>query len=167
MGERKIDGTWVLTRVGDGLLFTDSMGHIMPVDQALELIDDLRMTYVRANVSAIDAHNARIDRDLVASLYGVVPDWRFGDGDECVYVLEAVGLGDVYKIGRTANMDEREQDFATLPFQVKRIHVAYTPDSHELERWLHQRFQGQRINGEWFRLDASQLKELLEALRSA
>jgi hypothetical protein len=138
----------------------------MPADEALPLLGEMRRTYTGINSDTVSAHNAKIERDLMVALYGQSPDWRPEYGDECVYVWEAVGLGGVYKVGRTANLPEREQDFATLPFKVKRITIAYTPDSRVLEGWCHKRFCQQRVNGEWFKLDAEQLKELLQTLRS-
>jgi hypothetical protein len=82
-----------------------------------------------------------------------------------VYLLEAMGMGGIYKIGRTTDLDHRLTAYAGLPFEVERVAVHYTPESRELERWLLNRVAGNVVNGEWVRLDAKELRELLDVMK--
>jgi len=69
-----------------------------------------------------------------------------------------------YKIGRSVNPDDRMKTFQlTLPFEVEFEHIVQCDDMVMLERELHQRFDHQRVNGEWFDLspdDVDYIKSL-------
>ena len=73
----------------------------------------------------------------------------------------------VYKIGRSIDPENRIKTFGLkLPFEVEYICLIETKDMVELERELHERFEEQRVNGEWFNLgdsDIAYIKALAEA----
>lgn len=158
------DEHWALVDSEGTVSFVDSFGHIMDGERALRVIMSATIFYNHVTPNEIAAHNDKVDRDIVTYLYGKPPAISGGPSCECVYLLEAVGLEGVYKIGRSTDWAQRLADFEGLPFKVTPIKVTYTDESRRLESWLHTRFANQRINGEWFRFSAKELREALEAM---
>jgi hypothetical protein len=75
-----------------------------------------------------------------------------------VYLIKHGGHCE-YKIGRTSNALRREGEIAaSLPQQVKPIHVIETDDPVGLEAYWHRRFADRRIRNEWFELTAEDVK---------
>lgn len=77
-----------------------------------------------------------------------------------VYLIEAINLH-IYKIGVTNNLIKR---FAGLqggsPVQLRIVTSWDVPDEFEL--YLHERFDGSRLHGEWFNLSKADI-ELLKS----
>ncbi|MCH7924592.1 MAG: GIY-YIG nuclease family protein [Planctomycetes bacterium] len=60
----------------------------------------------------------------------------------------------LYKIRRSNATGRRKRELAIqLPDKTKMVHTIKTDDPVEIERFLHQRFKNKRGNGEWFKLD--------------
>jgi len=73
-----------------------------------------------------------------------------------VYLLKA---GPYYKIGISAQVDERIKQLSVLPpFDIELIHAIYDTNMYALEKDLHERFAPKRKNGEWFELDDSDVE---------
>ena len=74
-----------------------------------------------------------------------------------LYVVEAEGT-DRYKIGRTAvDASERIKSFSTgCPFPIKTISVTEVFSSVIAEQFFHEKYQAQRVKGEWFELTSEQ-----------
>lgn len=69
-----------------------------------------------------------------------------------VYLLKSAS--GFWKIGRTANPKDRLKTFSIkLPFEVEFEHLIPCDDMVGAETELHRRFADRRINGEWFRLN--------------
>lgn len=76
--------------------------------------------------------------------------------DGFVYLMKSSRF---YKIGRTNAVGRREYELAIqLPERVATIHVIETDDPSGIEAYWHKRFSAKRRNGEWFELDASDVK---------
>lgn len=79
-----------------------------------------------------------------------------------VYLLQSPTSA--YKIGRTADPDDRMATFSVkLPFEVEYEHLIETSNMYQLESELHARFADRRVNGEWFDLtneDVAYIKSL-------
>jgi len=76
-----------------------------------------------------------------------------------IYILKG---GDYYKIGLSKNVDQRiTQISPAMPFEVEIIHIILAEDMYKAEKYLHRIFAEKRANGEWFRLDTSDV-ELLQ-----
>lgn len=73
-----------------------------------------------------------------------------------VYLIKS---GRYYKIGRSKHAGRRFQDLAAqLPERPAPIHMIRTDDPPGIERYWHQRFAPKRLNGEWFRLGADDVR---------
>lgn len=76
--------------------------------------------------------------------------------DGYVYLLKS---GRFYKIGRTCAPGRREYELGIqLPEQAKRIHVIRTDDPGGIEAYWHKRLEAKRKNGEWFELNAEDIR---------
>lgn len=109
-------------------------------------IDDLLIHYV----TAIRQEKAR--RVEHAALKAIEPKQKFTGGAGYVYLVQSpTGY---YKIGRTVNPRNRIKTFGVqLPFEVEFVALIQTPNMHQLEQELHDRFAMKRGQGEWFALD--------------
>ena len=59
----------------------------------------------------------------------------------------------LYKIGKSKTPNIRIRALCVvLPFDIMPVHVIYSRDYGWAERYLHAKFEGQRVRGEWFRL---------------
>lgn len=71
-----------------------------------------------------------------------------------VYMLRADN--GLYKIGKTKQLDKRIYICGVkLPYKVELIASYFTPDMTAGELHWHDHFAAKRVNGEWFRLDDS------------
>lgn len=73
-----------------------------------------------------------------------------------VYLLKS---GKFYKIGKTNSLDRRQYEIGLqLPEAVQPIHSIETDDPSGIEAYWHNRFKEKRMNGEWFQLDAVDIR---------
>jgi hypothetical protein len=73
-----------------------------------------------------------------------------------VYLMRS---GKHYKIGRSNHVGRREYQLALqLPEAVTTVHSTATDDPEGIEIYWHNRFKSKRANGEWFSLNADDLK---------
>ncbi len=67
--------------------------------------------------------------------------------------------GDEYKIGCSNNVERRFREIKTqMPYDGTIIHTITTGDPEGIEAYWHQFFKDKRLNGEWFKLSASDIK---------
>ena len=73
-----------------------------------------------------------------------------------VYLFKS---GRYYKIGKTNNTVRRGSELRIqLPERMDLIHVIKTDDPSGIEAYWHRRFDNKRMNGEWFDLNAADIK---------
>jgi len=76
-----------------------------------------------------------------------------------VYLIQAQHDPSLYKIGRSANPDDRIRTFEVkLPFTFDYICTIKSDDMYTLERQLHYKYRDKRIDGEWFRLSTEDVE---------
>lgn len=74
-----------------------------------------------------------------------------------VYLLKSTS--GYYKIGHTGNPKNRLRTFnVKLPFEVEFECLIQCDDMRHLEKTLHNHFDNKRVNGEWFNLEAEDIK---------
>jgi hypothetical protein len=79
-----------------------------------------------------------------------------GSNFEYVYLIKS---GRYYKIGKTNALGRREREFAIqLPDKPSIVHSIKTDDAAGIESYWHQRFETKRKGGEWFDLNASDIR---------
>lgn len=67
--------------------------------------------------------------------------------------------GTFFKIGRTNNLKRRDREIQLqLPIEAELIHRIITDDPVGIEKYWHNRFADKRMNGEWFKLSAADIK---------
>jgi hypothetical protein len=80
-----------------------------------------------------------------------------------IYFVETED-GKYIKIGYSAQLVTRMSRLETLRPAVFKLRVlGYMPGSKATEKWLHNKFAGDRDNGEWFR-DSSALRDFVQSL---
>lgn len=73
-----------------------------------------------------------------------------------VYMLKA---GRNFKVGRSNSFERRSRELKIqLPEQAETVHVIRTYDPIGIELYWHRRFESKRKNGEWFELNAQDVK---------
>jgi hypothetical protein len=112
-----------------------------------------------------DYCTGRTDYDDVLLSCADVPAPREAKLDENTDEPAAFGFfylmksGRYYKIGRSNAVGRREYELAIqLPEALKTIHGIQTDGPVGIEEYWHKRFTTKRKNGEWFDLDASDIK---------
>lgn len=70
-----------------------------------------------------------------------------------------------YKIGKSSNAAIRITDLGILlPFRIEVIAVWRVENHHAVERLLHEKFEVNRVNGEWFTFSQAQLKKIVSGM---
>lgn len=73
-----------------------------------------------------------------------------------------------YKIGRTKNLPDRMNFFGVkLPFEIELIKAIPVDDTYRFENLLHQLFVEERVNGEWFALRNTSVKNIASLTNQA
>jgi hypothetical protein len=73
-----------------------------------------------------------------------------------VYLFKS---GKHYKIGHSNSVGRREYELAIqLPERLSTVHTISTDDPLGIEAYWHKRFDAKRLNGEWFNLDAADIR---------
>ncbi len=66
-----------------------------------------------------------------------------------------------HKIGQSGDPHRRLKDFRNLPIEIKLVHTITTNDMNWAESTMHDLFAAQRIRGEWFNLDQTDIAYLM------
>lgn len=135
------------------------VGDVKHSLQLLENLDLIKVTYptepekLLSGAIAISLNQNRINQITTGEFTTTKPRKNARDG--LVYVIRA-GETNLYKIGRTTNIDRRLRQLQNMNSQtlsvVKLIHCH---DACATESFLHSKFKSYRCQGEWFKLSPS------------
>lgn len=93
-------------------------------------------------------------------------DIFYSDGLSCfniggVYIVQCVGTV-FFKIGKANNIDRRLRSLQVgCPFQLRIVHYIECDNPHVLERALHNKYKDKRMRGEWFSLNETDIRHIL------
>lgn len=142
---------------------------VSDVKHSLELLKELDVIQISyptepekllTGAIAITLNYKRINQ-ITNCQFGSQPRKNARDG--IVYVIRA-GQTNLYKIGRTTNIDRRLRQLQTMNSQqLSVVKLIQCHDAIAVETTLHQKYKSYRRQGEWFELDESVIK-LMEAL---
>jgi len=81
-----------------------------------------------------------------------------------IYLLKAhKPFDECYKIGYTTNPKQRFKDFGVkLPYPVEVVVLSKVKDCREVESFLHHRHKEKRLDGEWFKLDETEVQHIVQ-----
>jgi hypothetical protein len=149
---------------GDGCIaLRDNFGFIITTEQLNKIYEQATKFLVLAGEEQVYQHNMEalkyLNQSAVKQAGKEKPLKKKGAG--WVYVVGIVG-DNLYKIGITTRTpDERLAEFVPkMPYEAEVIAICKTNDVLGMERKLHQMYDGLRDNGEWFRLNESELSDL-------
>jgi len=78
-----------------------------------------------------------------------------------VYLIHAIG-SDFYKIGKSVKPDRRILQISpVMPFKIQFVRVWPTNFMSKAEKYLHDLFMDERVNGEWFSFKEEELNSIL------
>ena len=81
------------------------------------------------------------------------------EADELIGFIYMLKVGRDYKIGRSNSFERRSRELKIqLPEKAETVHVIRTDDPIGIELYWHKRFESKRKNGEWFGLNAQDIK---------
>jgi hypothetical protein len=134
----------------------DNMGFVLTEYELAEILTAVKPFYDstadRAIIQYNDSHFRSQKNPNQPIARPIEPEPKAG----YVYVLKA---GPYYKIGVSTNIDRRIKQLSTLPpFDLELIFTIQTSDMYGLESKLHERFDHQRQNGEWFILTITDIE---------
>lgn len=82
--------------------------------------------------------------------------------DQYIYIIKGM---EYYKIGKSKNVDRRLKEFkVAIPYKIELYSKISVSDMDDAEKALHTKYENNRIEGEWFKLDNTSINKMLEFL---
>jgi hypothetical protein len=152
-----------------GITLRDNFGFIVTAEQLNKIYEQAMKFLTLVGEEQVYHHNIEaleyLNRSAVQhSGQGKTPKSKYTGW---VYVVGIVG-DNLYKIGMTTRTpDKRLAEFVPkMPYEAEVIATCKTNDVLGLECELHQMYDHLRDNGEWFRLNETELSDLKTYLKN-
>ena len=129
--------------------------------------DNAQINFIRETINMIsDYFNYiyNIDKDLLH-----IHDFLKGNINSnrhtgFVYIIKDKSKDNIYKIGKTKNLNNRLDALSTGNIYIEIMASKYTAYYNILETKLHEYFKKDRIKGEWFCIKEGKIKEIIKLL---
>jgi len=132
----------------------EKMGHLDEIIKNQEALINIAEIYTRINTRKSDEN------------YGFT-GFKQKDYDKnsgFVYIAKQKNETDIYKIGVTKNITQREKAFSVGNAFIEIVATKRTSYPYRLEHLLHNIFKNSNISGEWFKLSEDDLIFLIKEL---
>ena len=175
-GEPAFDEEWMISKIAE---FARMIGHIptKPESKMRKLEDNEfpNITTIRRRLGTKAEMIAKIKDFCIAKggwedvlsycekAIAKLPNTKLTDtgndtyqGTGHVYMLKH---DKVHKIGRSTDASRRHKDIRVqMPYKTEEVHVIETDDTVGIEAYWHNRFKDKRLEGEWFKLSAADIR---------
>jgi hypothetical protein len=136
--------------------------RLFPNDKVFYAHFGLRDGIVKAVIEYCESHSGFGDVPALCGSIALTGDGESSAEDKSTEVVGFVYMmkhGRHYKIGKTNATGRREYELAIqLPEKLRTVHAIKTDDPAGIEEYWHKRFALKRGNGEWFDLDATDIR---------
>lgn len=155
MGEPIVRMQWMVTEAPDGAYLMNTAGYIATPHELSLIIDEL-IRFAKEHSDLIACNNAEMDERYER--------WQRGDYSDIPrresrakkrYVYMFKSGENKYKIGVSENVERRLKELNERPYPVELFAVSEKPfyRAFEVERFLHEIHEDDRISGEWFEIN--------------
>ena len=151
-------------KMGEDYCLIRENGYILDEKKSKEIALGVLRFFEKYSQQDIDEYN----RDLERKKYEEIMSFSKNNKAQKIKKLKMVYLFECngkYKIGVTSDIKKRLKQLDNRPFPValiKNSELIY--NAFEIEQNLHQKYQKQKIDGEWFKLNTSQVKYIIDYL---
>ena len=81
--------------------------------------------------------------------------------------LYILNCKNIYTIGVSRNVENRITQLTKMPYEIKCEYKKWVYNPYHVEKFFHETFEHKRVNGEWFNLDANDLRYITGMVENA
>lgn len=153
-------GFYGVFEVDDGYCLQNGFGFILSAEETIKIAHGL-LDFAHKNKEEIENHNKYTQEHLYDTWNDIskIPKTVNYKKPKYIYLFEC---GHTYKIGVTDNIKRRMHQLDTKPFELTLVTQTKNliKDAYKWEKFLHDTYSEDNLNGEWFYLTESQIKDI-------
>lgn len=152
------DARWMVFESDEGALLSDFAGYIATADEVKKIAAKL-ISFAESHNDYISENNINTDvyyDELRHGIYHGSGSTSKTSNKKKRYLYMFKSGENMYKIGVATNVERRLKELNDRPYPVELFAVSDVPfyRAFEVEREMHEIHKDDRINGEWFEIDA-------------